>query len=134
MASVQRFLAILLGGFLILAAFAYANPNVDTGMMRGEITDHVLCPLMGTTPTCMGVLQHLAHWQATFTATLIGIAPILLTLIFSGAFFWLTRKYIWELFDISIRTSFIRAGSPALLLRHVLQEAFASGIIHSKAY
>jgi hypothetical protein len=134
MMLVQRLTAILLGGFLTLVVFAYANPAVDAGTMRGEMADHILCPEMGMTSACTGVLQHLAHWQSTFLAVLTEGMPLLLLLAAAVLSFWLARRYVWEVVFLLSRDQRTQLIDYNVLPRSVLQEAFSNGIIHSKAY
>jgi len=134
MTLVQRSLAILLGGFLTFAVFAYVSPSMDMVTMRGQMADHVLCPFMGTTPACMGVLQHLAHWQTTFAAVLVDLIPFLTLLLTASALLWYVRKRPWEPFSIPRHSLQYQLNPSGILSRHTLQEAFSNGIIHSKAY
>lgn len=130
----RRLVAILLGGFLTLVVFAYANPAIDGGTMQGEMADHVLCPEMGMTPVCPGVLQHLAHWQSTFLVTLTEIFPLLLLLSIAAAVVWFLHRHLHKL-DFSLEQQRrVRFATRSLLPRHILHEAFSRGIIHSKAY
>lgn len=135
MTFARRTLAFALAGFFVFGILAYTGSMTGSMHAMPDGATHSVCPLMGgTSPACVNVLQHIAHWQSSFAAVLIELAPLVLLLaaLCIGVRFlfidrWRVEKF---LFTNPLQLSY----SQAILPRHYLQDAFSNGILNSKAY
>lgn len=134
MTLIQRFLAVLLASFFALGILAYTGSMVESHHTMGDGTAHHVCPLMGTTPACVSIFEHLSHWQSSFIAVLSEVVPLVLLLSIACACLWLVHWQSYRLLRTVSVFPLKLLYSHALLPRHLLQEAFASGILNSKAY
>lgn len=95
MASTKHLAAILLIVFFCVGVFAWSASTVSMNMHTGEANHtHSLCPIMGMSPLCVNVLDHISYWQLAFTAPLVEIL-MLLVLAFTLAQYgrWLFPRY-----------------------------------------
>ncbi len=135
MTLIQRSLAVLLTGFFVFGVLSYMGSMAESPhtMMNGET--HSVCPLMGgTSPACVSVLEHIAHWQSSFAAVFVELLPLalLLAVIYIGVRFLYPDRWRIAKFLLTPHPHF--SYSYALLPRHHLQDAFSNGILHSKAF
>ncbi len=132
MTRIQRLLAILLVAFFALGIFSFTDSMVESHHTMGDGTEHHVCPLMGTTPACVSIVEHLAHWQSSFVAVLEDVLPLIVLLSIAYACLWLLYRPLEELgrFVPTSPLNVLRL----LLPRHALQEAFSSGLIHPKLF
>lgn len=134
MAFVQRSVAILLAVFFALGIFAYSSSMVESHHTMGDGTAHHVCPLMGNTPACVSIFEHISHWQSSFVAVLTDMLPLVVLLSIVCVCLWLLHYHIWELKRV-FSTPWVPPDLlRSLLPRHALQEAFSNGLIHPKTY
>ncbi len=135
MTLIQRLLAVLLAAFFAFGILGYTGSMVESHHTMGDGTAHHVCPLMGTTPACVSIFEHLSHWQNSFTAVLAEIIPLALLLFsIACACLWFVHQQVYRLLSALSLSPPKLLYAHALLPRHRLQEAFASGILNSKAY
>ncbi|KND50528.1 MAG: hypothetical protein AB202_02660 [Parcubacteria bacterium C7867-007] len=130
----KKFSAILIGSFLtlgILLCFSFVSGISNHSI--AEVPDHSCTSSEGSSP-CDSISEHISYWQTISTAV---FTDNFLLLLVSAALL-----FLW----ISHRTKFTHKGyalfhptKPSInlgliLSRNPLQEAFASGTIHSKAF
>lgn len=119
-------LFVYLGSFGITGGALTANAN---GAMSG-------CPLSGAPALChMSPLDHASTLQTMLTAVpSLSLFALLTALLISLAFVFLA-PLLWSLITVFFKT--IVGLSPAAnrtIPRHALQEAYASGVLNSKAF
>lgn len=107
---------------------------VQSHHTMGDGTSHHVCPLMGTTPGCVNIMEHLSHWQSSFVAVLSDIVPLLVLLFIACVGLSFLQRFKWSLFGSLVQPLFIPVRERTLLPRSLLQQAFSDGLIHSKAY
>jgi hypothetical protein len=122
---------VLAAGFFVISSVgaAYLGMSMDA---KGQMSN---CPLMGIPALChMSPLEHAFTLQnmltaLPFTGILAFLISVLLALsiIFLAPFAWIN---IGVLFEPLLRPPAVYK----LISRHTLQEAFARGILHSKAF
>lgn len=126
---ITRITAILLTAVFALGVFMYAGRMVETHHTMHDGTSHHVCPGVGTTPACVSVFEHIEHWQHAFMGVL---AELFLVLAFLCVAALCTAFFQWFRFSPPLRWQVTPGHS--LLTRHYLQEAFARGVLHSKAF
>lgn len=129
----SRTLAVILVGFLACGLFAYTGSFVEAHHTMGDGTSHHVCSLSGTTADCVSILEHLSHWQASFTATFV---PATFLVLCVALCLCLVRivKHAWA---IALTVSRFARSLPyryIYLPRHALAEAFSNGLIHPKLH
>lgn len=126
----NRVLALLLVAVFSCGVFTYATNMIEAHHTMSDGVSHHVCPTLGTTPACISVLEHLAHWQNT----LIGIfdESLLLVTFLSVVALCVSFFQCFRLVSPLLRWHLTPGHS--LLMRHTLQEAFANGVLHSKAF
>ena len=135
MMLIQRTLAFLLVAVFAFGILAYTGTVVESRHTMGDGTTHQVCPLMGgTTSACVNVLEHLAHWQSSFTGIFTELLLFVVLLIAACACLRLFHLDLWRFARAFLTSPPKVPHARSLLPRHVLQEAFSSGILHSKAF
>lgn len=128
-----RILSLVLAGFFLFGIFAYSGPLVETHHAMGNGATHHVCPFIGTTPDCVSVLEHLSHWQDSFTAAFVSTIFLVLCAALCLCVVRLARHM-----RVIVRTVSTSAYSSLsryfYLPRHALAEVFANGLIHPKLY
>lgn len=118
----------LLFGFSLCTTLSVPMPVHAMGGGQGTTS---LCPLMGSTSPCPDALAHHGYFEILFTAI-----PVLLVIMLATYFFRYGFKSFFGRWGVtadcaesSILFSCTSAPPPTLL-----QELFARGILHSKAF
>lgn len=124
--------SLVLAGFFVFGLFAYNSTIVESHHVMGNGASHHVCPLMGTTPGCVSALEHLAHWQSSFTASFV----LTVFLVLCAALCLCLWSLLSHLLTFSTkRVAYVRPPPLFFLLpRHALAEAFSNGIIHPKLF
>jgi|GEM_PF-3710583 len=134
MTVAKRMLALMLGAFFVFGLFGFGNSMLQSHHVMGNGAEHHVCPLLGTTPDCVSILDHLSHWQNSFAATFSELVLLILLLGLSCACLWLSHRRLWELFEFIHDVSPVFLYVHSLLPRHSLQQAYSDGILNSKLH
>ena len=132
LSGMKHILLVGIAAFLFLNSFGITH----LGMSINADGQTSTCPFMGVPALChMNPLDHIFTVQTMLvTIPAIGTLFFLISLLCGLIAFPVLRR-IWQLADLA----YLSSSSPPPILsryvpRHALQEAFASGIIHSKAF
>lgn len=125
----------MLVSLLVLAlsfgAFAYAT-TLESHHFMGSGAVHHVCPLLGGSTGCVSALEHLAHFQLSFTAVIGEFFFVVLLISSALVLSWLYLKRIQH---VLCRLRVFHAPLAGFLLpRHTLTDAFSRGIIHPKLF
>lgn len=133
MCRLQRMCATLLISFFVLGLCMYNASVIESHHVMGDGTAHHVCPLKGTTPGCVGIVEHLSHWQSSFAITFTALVFLL--------FVSVVYVLLWEIqnrIPIMTRALTERTRHTYLqrrtLSRHYLQEAFSNGLLNPRVH
>lgn len=129
----NKVLAVLLGLFFAVGLFVCTNLTALSSAHDLEAVSSV-CPPSSHDGSCSNVQEHLSFWQTLLSATptyfnfLLG--ALLLALLIPRARALLSRTQA----TLHLIEKISHKNRTPIFFRHSLQEAFSSGILHSKAF
>lgn len=129
----RKFLAFILVifftlGFIACTSLVLASPTHDLESVSS------VCPPSSPDGPCSNLQEHLSFWQTVLNATP-SYFGFLLSILLLALFIPRIRSLVFHLY----KEHFLKQKIPFRQMefgsfRHVLQEAFSNGILHSKAY
>jgi len=132
--GLMKFGAILIGSFLTIGiVLCFSLVSSASSHSVGVVPDHTCVPSEGS-DSCASISDHISYWQSISTAV---FTESFLLLLVSAALLFLWTSYRCNFTEKKFAPcNLIKPGINLglVLPRSSLQEAFASGIIHSKAF
>ncbi len=132
MYAARRPLAVVLALFFAVGIFMCVVSVFGTNHSM-ETMGATACSHMVTVPGCDVALDHLASWQASFAAVLLELLSFLFLAALAQTLLRCVPRCLSRLDNGEFRNGLQRKFK-SILPRHTLQQAFANGIVHSRAH
>lgn len=129
---VRKSLAIFLVFFFGIGIFVCANLAVSSKTHDLEVVSQV-CPPSGSGAPCSNLIEHMVFWQSVLTAIPSDLSILVISFLLLALLPRLRRVYILAK-NSGYTIPPLRRTNHSFFCRHVLQEAFSNGILHSKAF
>lgn len=133
-AALRKLGAILIGSFLTLGiVLCFSLVSGTSNHSVAEVSSHTCGPSEGSN-SCASISEHISYWQAVSTAVFTDDF-LLILLSVTLLFFWtLHRSRFIQKGYVIFHFTKSSINLDLILPRNSLQEAFASGTIHGKAF